>query len=199
VIRNRQNRDTRWLYKGNVAAPSGFTTHGDGVTPGFPLAEAGGLHVVRFDVVVPATAAAAACDWNASYPGQYAPGSHELDLIWYADPLDTAGKLQGKGNLLLMQTTVTQGVGFTGAAQPTQAGGGSMELIVRTLGGAIQPWYYNAALPASAGVITPSSRLPDFVFGTDSGFSPRLTLHINAIGQPIVAGTLRFAMLVAEV
>lgn len=194
TLRLRGNNEFRWVWQGNI-----YSVHGDGVTPEHPISEAGGVHVVRCDVQVPAIPAGAAADWNIPYPGLYAPGTHELDLIRYINPLDVAPKLNGKGNLALLRTYVLQGTTITGAAPPTQAGG-NVEIIVERLGTVVNPWYFNGVMPVVVGNLTASSQIDDAtIIGSDGGLGTRLVLHINAITNPIVAGRWRFVFLVAEV
>ena len=147
------NLDARFVYQGSLAGTS-ETVPGNGITPGAPLAEHGGLHKFLIDVDLPATLAGALADFSVTYPASYASPANAFHLLRYANPIDTSKKLHGKGSLWIKKAVVMQGSALTGAVQPTMVGG-TIDIAIRTSGTLTNVWQYSAAIATAVIAFSP--------------------------------------------
>lgn len=194
---NHGNLDARFVYQGSLAGTSEVVP-GDGLTPGAPLAEHGGLRTFRIDVDVPATVAGSLADFSVTYASSYASPANAFHLLRYANPIDTAKKLHGKGNLWIKKAVVMQGSALTGAVQPTMVGG-TVDIAIRTSGTLTNIWQYSAAIATGTQIITPASELAKgVVIGTDVG-EDYMTLVVQPVTQNLIAGRYRILLLGCEV
>lgn len=197
-MKNVAKGTMHWIWKGSIHGAS-INVRGDGVTPSFPFATAGGIHTLECDIEIPATLAGNFADWHDSYPGQYVgAGTFELDLLRYMSPLDSAQKLNGKGNAIVRAARVLRGAGVTGAAAPTMPGG-SLIATIRRNGVVGILWEFNGVCPTGTDIIQPTSTSSTgLLLGTDYGHE-KLIFEIQAVTSPIVAGRWRIQLDVSEV
>lgn len=197
MMTNHGNREARFVYQGSLTSTSDVVP-GDGITPSHPIAEHGGLKTFRIDVDVPATLAGALADFSVTYPGSYASPANAFHLLRYSEPIDTAKKLHGKGNLWIMKAVVKQGTALTGAVPPTMVGG-TIDMAIRTSGTLTNVWQYSAAIATGTQIITPQLELAKGVMiGTDVG-EDYMTLVVQPVTQNLIAGRLRILLIGCEV
>mgnify|MGYP007122132649 CR=1 FL=1 len=198
-MRNRGKGQERWAFKGGLPGATYISLPGDGLTPTYVKAEAGGVHKVYGDILVPAVASGDFADWHDSYPAQYiSPGETELDLLRYGEVIDALHDLNGKGNLHVLSFHLYSGTNVTGGAAPTMAAG-TVNVAVKRQGVAGNMWSLSAAMPTAAGVVPATSVVgAGYMIGSDIGVE-RMIMTVDAAGGNIVAGRWRWMMLVAEV
>lgn len=194
---NHGNRDARFVYQGSLAGVTNVDP-GDGITPSKPIAEHGGLLKFVTDVDVPAILAGAQADFSVTYPGSYTSPAPDFHLLRYAEPLDTAKKLNTKGNLWIQKAVVMQGTGLTGAAQWTMAGG-TVAISIRVPSPSTNIWDFNGTMPTGQTIITPSNELAKgVIIGTDAS-DAYLAFRVSPTTNNIVAGRVRIILIGCEV
>lgn len=191
------NLDARFVYQGDRDSTSSVTP-GDGLTPGKPLAEHGGMRKFTIDVDVPAIVAGSTADFSVTYPSDYTTPAPDFHLLRYSNPIDTSKKLHGKGGFLVAKAYVLQGTALTGAVQWMMAGG-TLTVAIRTAGTLTNLWDFLGACPTGQQIITPSNEsAKGVVLGTDAG-EDYLVLRVTPATNNLVAGRIRIVFFGCEV
>lgn len=188
------NRDQVWLYAHpNVASGN----EGDGLLPHRPITVQGGLISCLIDVNVPATTSGNLADFSVTYP-TLAPTPNVFPLLRYSNPIDTAKKLNGKGNVLITNLLVLYGANICGAAPPGASGTKSWDMVIKI--GSRTVWSHNGPQTYDTTVnrVSAASPFVECFLGGDYG-QTEMKIDSFTANENLTAGRFRIWWQLSEV